>query len=62
MKIILNSNSSNDNKPIRFTCSRCGTVFDADRNEYDMSVNFRNEPYCVCSCPKCNSTVYYYPF
>jgi len=48
----------------RFTCCRCGSVFDADNGEYTTVVGQIEYMYdniiAKCICPVCGSTSYSY--
>lgn len=42
----------------RFTCSRCGCVFEADRDDYEKRRDdFRMEIYVLAACPSCGHFV-----
>lgn len=54
MKIIVRGNVTK-----RFTCERCGCVFEANVGEYAAGQHL-NEKYYYCECPMCKKTVYIY--
>ena len=41
----------------RFTCHRCGCIFEADKTEYELNDQFIL-PYYACTCPTCEHKVY----
>ena len=61
MKIVRRGIVCNDTQ--RFMCYRCGTVFDADEGEYNLS-NYSTEKVLNielrCKCPLCEKNVYKY--
>ena len=54
MKIIKQGNPEIINKPKKFSCSRCGCVFEADKNEYKAG-NQYNDIYFYAECPCCKA-------
>ena len=57
MKIIKQGNINKLKAVIRFTCSKCGCIFEADNTEYKISSQY-NEEYCYCECPFCHKFCY----
>lgn len=55
MKIIQPGDLRRLDKTLRFTCTMCGCVWDANANEYRIECN-RNESMTVCECPTCGKT------
>ena len=47
-----------DNTVVRFECTWCKCVFEAERKEYDYEVDIRNEAYYTAECPCCGKKVY----
>ena len=59
MKVITHGTKP-DETVLRFTCWRCGCVFDADKGEYKPQGS-RNEITFSCNCPECGAaTTDYY--
>lgn len=56
MKIIKEGNPDVIRRRIRFTCKRCGCIFDADFGEYYID-SWRNEEHYRCECPCCHASV-----
>jgi uncharacterized C2H2 Zn-finger protein len=56
MKIISRGNPPDD-KPIRFECSHCNTVFEATREEARVVPDERDGWYWFIGCPVCNRVV-----
>lgn len=54
MKIIQDGNLDKLKEIVRFTCKRCGCVFEAEKNEYKTSTQY-NETYYICKCPFCHN-------
>lgn len=53
MKIIKKGNLDRNN-PKRFECSKCGCVFEANKDEYKAG-NQYNDIYYFAICPCCNA-------
>lgn len=58
MKIITPGNIELAEEVKRFSCDKCGCVFEAKRREY-TSVTHRNEVYYGCKCPTCGKQLGY---
>ena len=51
---------------IRFECSTCGCIFDAEKhifntniaNDFTLHTGDMNNLYAVCQCPTCGETLY----
>lgn len=60
MKIIYKGHI--DKKPIVFRCPRCGSVFEANNNEYERITNqmeyMETKASYKCKCPTCNEWAY----
>ena len=61
MKIIKAGDIRRIDNTRKFTCKRCGCVFEADRSEYHTQSDFRNGHFYVCMCPTCGRDVLTYP-
>ena len=57
MRIIKPGDPSRLKETRRFTCQRCGCVFEADKEEYNSGMQY-NEIYYKSQCPTCGTTVY----
>ena len=57
MKIITPGNIELAEEVRRFSCDKCGCVFEAKRGEY-KSGSKCNEVYYHCKCPTCGKVVY----
>ena len=57
MKILKEGNLELLKQTKIFSCSYCGCVFKADRNEYLTGKHY-NDLYYTCTCPTCGKTVY----
>ena len=57
MKIIKEGDLKFLQKVKTFTCHNCGCIFEANKNEYKMGMQY-NEEYYYCICQFCNATVY----
>lgn len=57
MKIIKEGNVERLKETKMFECKRCGCVFKADRNEYQIGHHY-NDYYYTCVCPTCGKTTY----
>ena len=61
MKIIKDGNIDRETK--RFTCKKCGCVFEADKDEYRLVTSTAHQYdgiEAVCDCPCCDANVYKY--
>ena len=58
MKIIVEGNRDRIRRIIRFTCSACGCVWEADKSEYTYSYDQRDGEYSNMRCPCCGNTTY----
>ena len=56
IKIIKDGSLKKLNKTKRFTCSKCGCIFEADDSSYTTN-NWRNELYITVICPFCGESV-----
>ena len=56
MKIIQEGNPNIIRRGLRFTCKRCGCVFEADFGEYSIEF-IRNDVVHSCECPTCCARV-----
>lgn len=56
MKIIKEGDLRKLLRTKRFTCKACGCVFEMDKGEYKVDMQY-NEEYCWCVCPTCKQTV-----
>lgn len=56
MRIIKEGNPDAVKRRVRFTCRRCGCVFEADFGEYDVDCQY-NQEYYSCNCPTCGALV-----
>lgn len=54
MKIIKKGNLEIIKKPKRFSCSRCGCIFEASKDEYKAG-NQYNDIYFYAECPCCHA-------
>ena len=60
MKIIKQGDLNIARKPLRFECKNCGTIFEADKGEYQFVDNYLSkEINYACECPLCHGTIYY---
>jgi RNase P subunit RPR2 len=57
MKIIKHGDLKRLDTVRRFTCSACGCVWDANKNEYRVEFGL-NESVTVCECPTCGLSAY----
>lgn len=57
MKIIQQGDLGRLDKTLRFTCSVCGCVWDANANEYRLEWD-RGSQDPVCECPTCGRKSY----
>lgn len=63
MKIIKPGSHQEIAKPKRFTCQRCGCVFEADVSEYHVTSQFAyvyDGILAECKYPFCDTTAYAY--
>ena len=56
IKIIKDGSLKKMNKTKRFTCSKCGCIFEADDSSYTTH-NWRSELYITVICPFCGESV-----
>lgn len=42
----------------KFKCPDCGCVFEADEDDYTMTMNLRNDFCLESECPTCHRNVY----
>lgn len=57
IKIIKDGSLKKLNKTKRFTCSKCGCIFEADDSSYTIN-SWRNEKiYITAICPFCGKSV-----
>lgn len=60
MKIIKEGNLDSFRRPLRFECGNCKTIFEADKNEYQVVCDpWRDRDYYVCKCPLCHENVHH---
>jgi Zn finger protein HypA/HybF involved in hydrogenase expression len=59
MKIIQKGNLDFVNKPLKFSCKNCYTIFEANNREYEYCGDQREGDNWKCKCPLCHKTVYY---
>lgn len=58
MKIIKEGNLDFSRRPLRFECTNCKTIFEADKGEYQFVCDFwHGRNYYVCECPLCHENV-----
>ena len=56
MKIIKEGDVSKTLRIKRFECKECGCIFEADKNEYETSSDYRETVYRI-ECPTCGNRV-----
>lgn len=59
MKIIQKGNLYFTDKPLKFSCKNCHTIFEAIKQEYTYCGDQREGDNWKCKCPLCHKTVYY---
>lgn len=56
MKIIKEGTIPSTTK--RFTCPKCGCIFECESGEYSRYTDCYNDAYCSAFCPTCKGEVY----
>jgi hypothetical protein len=46
-------------KPLKFSCKNCYTIFEANNREYEYCGDQREGDNWKCECPLCHKMVYY---
>ncbi len=58
MEIIKNGNLDYLKGIVKFKCDRCKCVFKADRGEYRIYSDYRNDSCYTCDCPTCGYAIH----
>lgn len=58
IKIIVRGKKMDKEHIRRFTCGRCGCVFEADGNDYRTERDPFNDLYYSTCCPNCGDRIY----
>ena len=57
MKILKQGDLKRLDKTRRFSCDKCGCIWEANQTEYRREPD-RNEDLIVCNCPTCGGITY----
>lgn len=58
MKILVDGDLSKVYRTEKFECDRCGCVFEATNQEYDVRYDYSGVDHLSVTCPCCESRVY----